>query len=173
MGGKVTRRNHPEWMESLYEKLANDEDGRVCEAISDQACREAPGNFFRTLASNTLTSIGDRLASAKTTLPWLLAHLAAPAWCLSLLSLTVAVWSLLDLAPNASRWFYPVAFFGLSIAHAGVRLGRKTYLVDLAEGNRRTDYVAVSNTVIGALLLVSGLISAAAAVFSLEAAIFL
>ena len=55
-----------------------------------------------------------------------------------------------------SVWFYPAAFFVLSIAHAGVRLGRKTYLVDMAGGNKRTDYTAVSNTVIGVLLLVTG-----------------
>jgi len=53
-------------------------------------------------------------------------------------------------------WFYPAAFFVLSIAHAGVRLGRKTYLVDMAGGNKRTDYTAVSNTVIGILLLITG-----------------
>ncbi|KAA1176435.1 MFS transporter [Marinobacter salinexigens] len=53
-------------------------------------------------------------------------------------------------------WFYPVAFFLLGIAHSGVRLGRKTYLVDMAGGNKRTDYTAVSNTVIGLLLLVTG-----------------
>lgn len=419
----MTSRNHAEWMETLYDWLANDGDERVCEGISEQACRETPGNFFRTLVANTLTSVGDRLASAKTTLPWLLSYLAAPGWCISLLvpiresgsmlpqlaigalvrrrpirkgvwvagsvlqglalagmagaslvlhglpagltliallilfslargacsvaykdvlgktipktrrgrlsgwisaiagsssmligaglawymareealayvailgggallwfaaaaayativeypgetgggmeglrgsfrrlaflrddlpfrrfviaralamgsglaapfyvmlaredlgeaagflgvfiaveglaalvsaplwgyfsdrsarlvfaaacglasllSLSVAVWSLLDFSPAAARWFYPVAFFGLGIAHSGVRLGRKTYLVDLAEGNRRTDYVAVSNTVIGALLLASGLIGAAAAAFSAEAAILL
>ncbi|MBL3555099.1 MULTISPECIES: MFS transporter [Marinobacter] len=55
-----------------------------------------------------------------------------------------------------SVWFYPGAFFVLSIAHAGVRLGRKTYLVDMAGGNKRTDYTAVSNTVIGCLLLLTG-----------------
>lgn len=53
-------------------------------------------------------------------------------------------------------WFYPLAFFVLSIAHAGVRLGRKTYLVDMAGGNKRTDYTSVSNSVIGLLLLVIG-----------------
>lgn len=53
-------------------------------------------------------------------------------------------------------WFYPAGFFVLSIAHAGVRLGRKTYLVDMAGGNKRTDYTSVSNTVIGVLLLVVG-----------------
>jgi hypothetical protein len=50
----------------------------------------------------------------------------------------------------------PAFYFVLSVAHAGVRVGRKTYVVDLAEGNRRTDYVAVGNSVIGLLLLVVG-----------------
>jgi MFS family permease len=54
----------------------------------------------------------------------------------------------------------PLFYFVLSIAHAGVRVGRKTYVVDLASGNRRTDYVAVSNTVIGVLLLVVGSLGA-------------
>lgn len=48
----------------------------------------------------------------------------------------------------------------LSMAHSGVRVGRKTYIVDLASGNQRTDYVAISNTVIGVLLLVVGSVGA-------------
>src|SRR5690554_5969663 len=63
-------------------------------------------------------------------------------------------------------WFYPVAFFLVSIAHAGVRLGRKTYLVDMAGGNKRTDYTSVSNTVIGVLLLVTGALTAALSLIS-------
>ncbi|BBN80959.1 MFS transporter [Pseudoalteromonas sp. A25] len=55
-----------------------------------------------------------------------------------------------------SIWFLPSMYFLLSVAHQGVRLGRKTYLVNLAQGNQRTDYVAVSNTVIGLLLLLLG-----------------
>jgi MFS family permease len=55
-----------------------------------------------------------------------------------------------------SSWLFPVFFFGLGVAHAGVRAGRKTYLVDLAGGVKRTDYVAVSNTLIGLLLLLAG-----------------
>lgn len=57
-------------------------------------------------------------------------------------------------------WLYPLFFFLLAIAHAGVRLGRKTYIVDIAGGNRRTDYVAVSNTLIGIILLIAGSIGA-------------
>ncbi|MEJ1223204.1 MFS transporter [Sediminicola sp. 1XM1-17] len=65
-------------------------------------------------------------------------------------------------------WLYPLAFFLLGIAHSGVRLGRKTYIVDMAGGNKRTDYVAVSNTLIGIILLITGGISALASIFSVE-----
>jgi hypothetical protein len=54
----------------------------------------------------------------------------------------------------------PVAFLLLSIAHAGVRIGRKTYVLDLAGGEKRTDYVAVGNTVIGAVLILGSLVGA-------------
>jgi hypothetical protein len=66
------------------------------------------------------------------------------------------------------NWFYPTIFFVLMVAHSGVRLGRKTYVVDLAEGNRRTDYVAVSNSVIGVTLLLLGGMGTVAQVFSVE-----
>ncbi|KEF31468.1 MAG: MFS transporter [Gammaproteobacteria bacterium] len=70
--------------------------------------------------------------------------------------LVVGIIALIWGTDAGGTWFYPIAFFVLGIAHAGVRLGRKTYLVDMAGGNKRTDYTAVSNTVIGILLLVVG-----------------
>jgi hypothetical protein len=70
-----------------------------------------------------------------------------------------------------SMWFYPLVFFVLMVAHSGVRLGRKTYVVDLASGNRRTDYVAVSNSVIGVVLLLLGGMGAVAQVLSVTAVI--
>lgn len=57
-------------------------------------------------------------------------------------------------------WLYPVIFFIISVAHDGIRLGRKTYIVDIAEGEERTQYVATSNTAIGLLLLLVGGFSA-------------
>jgi predicted MFS family arabinose efflux permease len=65
------------------------------------------------------------------------------------------------LGSDLPGWTYPAAFLILGIAHSGIRLGRKTYLVDMAGGNKRTDYVAVSNTVIGVILLVAGGVTAA------------
>ncbi|QEW07925.1 MFS transporter [Nitrincola iocasae] len=76
---------HPNWKDTLYTRLAEDDEGRVCKDISADACYETPGNFIHTLIANTLSSLADKLASAKTTLPWLLLHLGAPAWMLSLL----------------------------------------------------------------------------------------
>lgn len=65
-------------------------------------------------------------------------------------------------------WLYPLFFFLLAITHAGVRMGRKTYVVDLAGGNKRTDYVAVSNTVIGVVLLITGSVGVLAQVLSVS-----
>lgn len=76
-------------------------------------------------------------------------------------------------AVGGTPWFLPAAFFVLALLHDGVRLGRKTYVVDLAGGNKRTDYVAVGNTLIGALLLVVGGITAAVQQISTGAAILL
>ena len=82
----------------------------------------------------------------------------------------------LALTENAvvgTLWFYPAAFFLLAVAHAGVRIGRKTYMVDMAGGNKRTDYVAVSNTAIGVLLLAAGGLSALAALVSTTAVLLM
>lgn len=72
-----------------------------------------------------------------------------------------------------SHWLYPVFFFLLAITHAGVRLGRKTYIVDLAGGNKRTDYVSVSNTVIGVVLLLAGSIGALSTVLPVSGVILI
>ena len=69
---------------------------------------------------------------------------------------------LLDAPWTASPVFYAGIVFVLSLAHEGVRLGRSTYLVDLASEQTRAHYTAVSNTVIGALLLLMGAVSGTA-----------
>ena len=67
---------------------------------------------------------------------------------------------------SGSTWFLPLAYFVLSVAHSGVRVGRKTYIVNLGSGNQRTDYVAISNSVIGVLLLIVGSVGALAPLIS-------
>lgn len=48
--------------------------------------------------------------------------------------------------------------FLAAVAHHGARVGRKTYLVDMATQENRAQYTAVSNTVIGGLLLLGMLL---------------
>ncbi|MFO8076140.1 MAG: hypothetical protein R6T85_08475 [Egibacteraceae bacterium] len=71
----------------------------------------------------------------------------------------------------ASSVPYVVAYLLLAFAHTGSRLGRKTYVVDLGEGNARTDYVAVSNTAMGLLLLATGAVTAGLAMLGVEVAL--
>ena len=60
-------------------------------------------------------------------------------------------------ALSDSVWSYAVVYGLLVIAHSGIRLGRKTYVVDLASADNRALYVALSNTLTGVLMLVLGL----------------
>lgn len=63
-------------------------------------------------------------------------------------------------------WLTVIAYFILMICHGGVRLGRKAYLVDMATTENRASYVAVSNTVIGVVMLAGGLIGALADIWN-------
>lgn len=60
------------------------------------------------------------------------------------------------------------AYFLLTLLHSGVRVGRKTYVVDVAEGDLRTTYVAAGNTAMGIILLAVGGISSALAVLGVQ-----
>jgi hypothetical protein len=60
----------------------------------------------------------------------------------------------------------PAVLFALMIAYHGVRQGRSTYLVDMADEADRAAYTAVSNTAIGLLLLAVGAIAAPVAAYS-------
>jgi len=55
-----------------------------------------------------------------------------------------------------SIWPYAAVYALLVVVHHGVRLGRKTYLVDMANQDNRALYVALSNTLTGVLMLVVG-----------------
>ena len=59
-------------------------------------------------------------------------------------------------------WAAPVTLFLLMIAYNGVRQGRSTHLVDMAPDDQRAAYTAVSNTVIGLVLMGAGVFGAIA-----------
>ena len=65
-------------LDSIYSKLMNEDDVRVCKDIPDSACNGVPQNFFRQVAANTLTSLGDTLINPKTTLAWVMGVVGAP-----------------------------------------------------------------------------------------------
>jgi hypothetical protein len=70
-------------------------------------------------------------------------------------------------------WWYVVTYFALALVHEGARLGRSTYVVDLGDTGGRTDYVAVSNTAMGVLLLVVGAASSVVALLGPTAAMLM
>jgi hypothetical protein len=59
----------------------------------------------------------------------------------------------------------PVLLFGLMIAYQGVRLGRSTHIVDMAPAEHRASYTALTNTIIGVVLLVGAIFGVVAALF--------
>lgn len=86
-------------------------------------------------------------------------------WGAVLASAVIVAFLLLQSVPElrSGAWLHAGAFLALALAHVGVRVARKTYVVDMAGEERRTRYVAISNTVMGVLLLVVGAVSGALA----------
>jgi len=79
-------------------------------------------------------------------------------------ALAVAYALAIGSAPDAwrSAFTYAPAFVLAGVAHGGVRLGRKTYLVDGPPARDRPTYVAIANTSIGAATVVGAAIGALA-----------
>lgn len=50
-------------------------------------------------------------------------------------------------------WLFGVIYFVIATSHHGVRIARATYLIDLGDSDNRAAYTAVSNTLIGILLM--------------------
>jgi MFS family permease len=57
-----------------------------------------------------------------------------------------------------SLWFHGAVLFVLGVSHSGVRIGRKTQLIDMTTAETRAQYVALSNSLIGVVLLGSGVV---------------
>ncbi len=82
--------------------------------------------------------------------------LSVAGFAAGLIGCLAAALSGLDMTARAALWLYGALFFLIGLAHTGIRVGRKTYLVDHAESDNRARLVAVSNTLMGIVLLVSG-----------------
>jgi hypothetical protein len=81
----------------------------------------------------------------------------------------------LDLLPTSWVLTPVVAliFLGIGFAQAGVRLGRKTYLIDMAPKDERPLYAALSNTVVGVLALASSALGLVAEAFGVRVVIII
>src|SRR5699024_3043868 len=94
-------------------------------------------------------------------------------WGAAVASVVLLVYVVLVRLPLADGWglLHPATYLLLALVHTAVRVARKTYVVDIAEGDRRTEYVAVSNTAMGFLLLVAGAVSGGLATLGPEVAL--
>lgn len=72
-----------------------------------------------------------------------------------------------------TAWLAAATYLLLALVHVGTRLARKTYVVDIAEGDQRTQYVAVANTLMGVLLLAVGAVTAGLAMIGAQFALLL
>ena len=76
------------------------------------------------------------------------------------------------IAPETiNAWVMPLGFFLVNLAHTTVRVSRKTYLVDMTDGDNRTLVTGVSNTAMGLMLLIVGAITSVVASFGTQAAL--
>ncbi|MGM0907345.1 MAG: MFS transporter [Pseudomonadota bacterium] len=81
-------------------------------------------------------------------------HVMAAASVMSTLVMGIAL-ALYYWVPDAlgMQWVAAALLFSSAVAHHGARVGRKTYLVDMATQDNRAQLTAVSNTVMGVVLL--------------------
>ena len=114
--------------QQFYERLAEDEDARVCIDIPDAACNEQPRSFLLQLVSQVLTKIGDALTSSRLVLAWMLSTIGSPP---ILISLLVPLRESLSLLPQlvvaqairehaVRKWFWVLGSLGQALALVGM-----------------------------------------------------
>jgi hypothetical protein len=118
-------------------------DGRV----SDLALFVVAAGVAAVFSSPVWGRFADR--SSRLVMLWSAALAAAAGGAILLLGALPAAWQ--------TAWLFAPVFLLAGFAQAGERLGRKTYLVDAPPAVERPLYVALHNTLIGALFLVSAL----------------
>ena len=74
------------------------------------------------------------------------------------LGIGIALWAE---ALAMTNWCWPLLFLLFNLGYAGVRIGRSTWVVDAVDGDKRTDYVSASNTLIAICIIVMGLLTSA------------
>lgn len=85
----------------------------------------------------------------------------------TLANATAATFALVKPDMLESLPLLPALLFVLMIAHQGVRLGRSVHIVDMADLDTRATYIALSNSVVGIILLVGGVFGLIAQLFGI------
>jgi hypothetical protein len=128
----------------FYAMLAREESGG---GIADLGALMVAAGIASTVSSGLWGRMSDRSSRDV---------LRIAATIAGVLSVAVAAWQMAGAPGLPAGWVVAAAFFVIGVAHAGIRIGRKTYLVDMANAQTRATYVAVSNTAIGVVLLAGG-----------------
>lgn len=74
---------------------------------------------------------------------------------------------------SQSAFVLPALLFVLTLAYQGVRLARSTHLTDMASQDNRAAYTALSNTIVGIILLATGALGILASAFGVISVIVL
>ncbi len=112
------------------------------------------------LAGTISAPVWGRLADRSSRLVMVFAAILAGA--VAFIVFSAALWETTFIQ---NRFFLAGTFLAIGLAHSGVRIGRKTYLLDMATTETRAAYVALSNTIIGVLILLGGLVGGIAQAF--------
>ncbi|RTE85747.1 MULTISPECIES: MFS transporter [Gammaproteobacteria] len=86
--------------------------------------------------------------------------MAAAAWLASAIMVLTVVLASFNAALLGNIFVASALIFSAAVAHQGARIGRTTYLVDMATQENRAQFTAVSNTLIGVILLCGGVLGA-------------
>lgn len=119
--------------ETIYEWMVEDGEERSCEAISEEDCKEVPGNFIKNTLSGFSSKLAEQLVSPSITLPWMLSILGVSSVFTGMLVPLKNLGSLLPQLFVSAKirsfpirkyfWGIPAFIQGLIIALMGLAMG--------------------------------------------------
>lgn len=84
-GKRMKSHQRDDFAEKLYDYLAEPGEERACDAISEDSCREAPGNFLLNAFNGFSSKLAEQIASPELVIPWVFALAGVPTFFSGLL----------------------------------------------------------------------------------------
>jgi len=128
----------------FYVALSGSDETKALGALGAFMLASALAGFLSTYVWGRLADLSSRKVLIIAALVAMIANGAA------------AVTALAFPALSSGAWLLPALLFLLMVAHQGVRLGRSTHVVDMADRDSRASYTALSNSTVGLALLFGG-----------------